>query len=79
MFEDFDKLVETGELVETDDEQMIPKSSYIAHTLINAKIFKSHDRHIDPEACIEIGLKVRLLEDNPEWQDAVLSVHHTFS
>ena len=77
MFEDFDKLVETGELVETDDEQMIPKSSYIAHTLINAKIFKSHDRHIDPEACIEIGLKVRLLEDNPDLQDAVLSVHHT--
>ena len=52
------------------------KSSHIARVLINAEIFKSHDRHIRPEDCLRIGLKIRLLEDEPDLQDAVLSVHH---
>lgn len=74
MFEDDDEEIETVD--EEGNEIVITKSTYIAKTLINAKIFKSHDRHIDPEACIEMGLKIRLLEDEPDLQDAVLSVHH---
>lgn len=37
---------------------------------------KSHARHISMKKCQEIGLKVVPLENNPELQDAVLSVHH---
>jgi len=52
------------------------KSAHIARILVNAQIFKSHDRHIRPEDCIQIGLKILLLEDDSGLQDAVLSVHH---
>ena len=57
-------------------EYMMRKSDHIAKVLINAERFKSHDRHLDPEYCKQMGLKIRLLEDNPILQDAVLSVHH---
>jgi hypothetical protein len=38
---------------------------------------KSHARHIGIKRCEEIGLKVSALEDDPDLQDAVLSVHHS--
>lgn len=63
---------------ENGNQIMTTKSSHIARTLTNAKIFKSHDRHLNPEDCQVIGLKIRFLEDNPELQDAVLSVHHAY-
>ena len=71
MFKDDDEIITT-----LDDGTEIPKSTFVAGTLVNAKIFKSHARHIDPYGCREIGLKVKLLEDDPELQDAVLSAHH---
>lgn len=37
---------------------------------------KSHARHLSAEKCKQIGLKVSFLEDNPDLQEAVLSVHH---
>ena len=55
---------------------MITRSSHIASILVNPKIFKSHDRHIRPEDCIQMGLNIRYLEHEPDLQDAVLSVHH---
>ena len=61
---------------EKGNQITVPKSSHIASTLINAGIFKSHDRHIAPADCIEIGLKICLLEDDSDLQDAVLSIHH---
>lgn len=71
MFEDDDEVVMTLE-----DGTDVHKSTFIANTLINADKFKSHARHIAPNECQDIGLKVRLLEDEPKLQDAVLSVHH---
>jgi len=38
----------------------------------------SHSRHLPPERCREIGLKISMLEDNQELQEAVLTVHHAF-
>ena len=38
----------------------------------------SHSRHLSPERCKEIGLKISMLEDNQELQNAVLTVHHAF-
>ena len=37
---------------------------------------KSHARHLPPNRCKEMGLKIITLEDDQELQDAVLSVHH---
>ena len=82
MFEGEDDLPaidENGNVIvdENGNQILITKSSNIADILINPEIFKSHDRHIRPEDCIKIGLKIRFLEDEPKLQDAVLSIHHT--
>ena len=64
-------------VIDVNGNPIIVKRSYfIARTLINADIFKSHDRHIRPDDCIRIGLKVHFLEEDPNLQDAVLSIHH---
>jgi hypothetical protein len=36
----------------------------------------SHSRHITPDKCIDIDLKIEMLEDDPDLQEAVLTVHH---
>ena len=83
MFEGADEAIkvtdENGNVVtdENGNPVMTTRSTYIAHILIDAQIFKSHDRHIRPEDAIQIGLKVRILEEEPELQDAILSIHHT--
>jgi hypothetical protein len=38
---------------------------------------QTHDRHIPIDKCQELGLIVTALEDNQEFQDAILSFHHT--
>lgn len=37
---------------------------------------KMHDRHISAELARDAGLSVSLIEDDPELQDAVMSIHH---
>ena len=82
MFENEDHSVmltdENGNAIidENGNQITATKSSRIASILINAGIFKSHDRHIRPADCMKIGLKICLLEDDPDLQDAVLSLHH---
>ena len=61
---------------EKGNKIMTTKSAHVAHVLTSADIFKSHDRHIRPEDCAQIGLEIRLLEEDSDLQDAVLSVHH---
>ena len=39
---------------------------------------KSHGRHINAQRCEEIGLKIELMENTPELQDAILSLHHAY-
>lgn len=39
---------------------------------------KAHGRHFDIEFCKTIGLKIVPLENDPNLQDLVLSVHHIF-
>jgi len=45
--------------------------------LADHALTKSHARHISYSKAKEIGLKVSLLEDEPNLQEAVLSVHHS--
>lgn len=36
----------------------------------------SHDRHISAEKAIDLGIKIEKLEDDPDLQERVLTVHH---
>jgi hypothetical protein len=39
---------------------------------------KTHDRHIDFDACENIGLKVKAIEKDQALQDLLLTVHHCY-
>jgi hypothetical protein len=39
---------------------------------------KGHDRHFHYQDCIGFGLKIEMLEEDPELQDLVLTIHHCF-
>jgi len=39
---------------------------------------KSHDRHIHIDECRQMGLKIISLEDDPDFQDLVLTIHHCY-
>jgi hypothetical protein len=54
------------------------KSDAIVEALSDADVHKSHDRHIPMAKCQELGLRIRVLEDDGELQDLVLTVHHCY-
>jgi Periplasmic serine proteases (ClpP class) len=54
------------------------KIKHIVETLNEHDESKLHGRHFMVDTCEKIGLKIERLEDNQEFQDAVLSVHHSF-
>jgi len=60
-------------LEDPDAEQ---KADKVISELGDHALTKSHARHISIRKAKEIGLKVKALEDDHEFQDAVLSVHH---
>ena len=72
------KWLSTGMFGDMDETDAINVSNKIVETLKNYEEFKSHNRHLSPEFCKDLGLKVSFLEDegNETLQDAVLSVHH---
>lgn len=51
--------------------------SEIMTELADHTVSKSHGRHIPMKKCIDIGLKIEKLEEDPKLQDLVLSVHHS--
>lgn len=64
----------SGMLSEQDEAEAIADS--IVAELADHALTKSHARHISYEKANDIGLKASLLEDHPDLQEAVLSVHH---
>ena len=54
------------------------KAKSIVRSLSNYTNNKSHSRHIHFDECKRIGLEVALLEDDPELQDIMLTVHHCY-
>jgi len=50
----------------------------IIKELTSHSITLSHSRHLSDEKCKELGLVVESLEDNQDFQDAILTIHHTF-
>jgi ClpP class serine protease len=64
----------TGMLKETDEQEKVAER--IIKELGDHALTKSHARHLSASKCKEIGLKIEMLEESQELQDAVLTVHH---
>jgi hypothetical protein len=60
------------------DPEADTKANRIVQMLSDADEHKAHERHIPAAKCIEMGLRVRMLEDDNELQDLVLTVHHCY-
>jgi hypothetical protein len=54
------------------------KAERIVQALGDTDAHKAHERHIPFNKCKEMGLKVRMLEEDNELQDLVLTSHHCF-
>lgn len=61
-----------------DDPQALVKADNIVQALNDHAGTKTHSRHLHMDDAIGFGLKVSKLEDDPELQDLVLTVHHAF-
>ncbi len=59
-----------------DEQKPQRKINRILKELGDHALTKSHSRHLPIERCREMGLRVRELETEQEFQDAVLSLHH---
>lgn len=59
-----------------NDATMEPLINSIASYLSDHDNFKSHGRHISREKAQKIGLKIKKLEEDQNFQDLVLSVFH---
>ena len=59
-----------------DDPEKDEKIEVIIEELASHALTLSHDRHLSADILKNLGLKIILLEDDPDFQDKVLSVHH---
>jgi membrane-bound ClpP family serine protease len=59
------------------DPKAEEKASRIVGELSSHSLTLAHNRHYSPHAVRELGLRVELLEDEGELQEAVLTVHHS--
>ena len=60
-----------------DPEAQI-KAGKIVEALSDTDQHKAHERHISATQCMEIGLRVKMLEEDNQLQDLVLTIHHCF-
>ncbi|KIF60757.1 serine protease [Pseudomonas fluorescens] len=60
------------------DQDAMTKAENIVLALNDHAGTKTHSRHLHIEDAMNIGLKVVQLEDDPELQDLVLTVHHSY-
>jgi hypothetical protein len=60
------------------DPEAQTKADRIVEALSDTDRHKAHERHIPASKCIEMGLRVKMLEEDNALQDLVLSIHHCF-
>jgi len=60
------------------DKDAHKKAHEITRKLSSFEDNKTHSRHIHIDECKEIGLKVIEIENDPELQDLILTVHHSY-
>ncbi len=61
-----------------DRKKGLIKANKIVKQLTDYTGNKTHNRHIHFDELRQMGLKVELLEDTPDLQDLVLTVHHCY-
>lgn len=54
------------------------KAKKVTKALLDYNTNRTHNRHFHLEDCRKIGLDVDRIEDDPELQDLVLTVHHSY-
>lgn len=60
------------------DAKANEKAKEIVTQLTNRQDMRTHSRHIPAERCQKIGLNIKMLEDDNDLQDIVLTVHHAY-
>lgn len=60
------------------DDNPHDKAQKIVEALNNHSDTKTHSRHIHAPEAISFGLKVKMLEEDQDLQDLVLTIHHSF-
>lgn len=63
--------------LEADEKSRSKIVDNIITELQNHSINKTHSRHLNIQKCIDIGLKIRRIEDDNTLQDLILSIHHS--
>lgn len=48
----------------------------VVNELADHALTLSHERHISADKAVELGIKVEMLEDDPQLQECVLTIHH---
>lgn len=61
-----------------DGQQALPIVDQIVLALNDHAGTKTHSRHLHIDDALGFGLKVEKLEDDPDFQDLVLTVHHAY-
>lgn len=56
----------------------VEKIKHITEKLNEHDNSKNHGRHLNIDFCKSIGLNVKAMEDDPQLQEAILSLHHAF-
>lgn len=69
--------LDNGDMFKDDPDKDKKIKAIIAY-LNNNSDTKIHSRHISNEKAKELGLKISNLEDDDNFQDAVLSIHHCY-
>jgi hypothetical protein len=54
------------------------RSETISEKLSDLSENKSHEKRFYFQDCIDMGLSIEMLEENEEFQDLVLTIHHCF-
>jgi hypothetical protein len=69
-----------GMLKDVPDPERSETLLNVVKRLTDLTYNKGHNRHIHYQECLELGLKVKMLEDQTDrtFQDLVLTVHHCF-
>ena len=60
------------------DSKAKQKAKRIVDRLSDYSSNKAHDRHIHADECLQMGLKVEMIETDQVLQDLVLTVHHCY-
>lgn len=60
-----------------NDSNSGAKADSIIQELGDHALTKSHSRHLSAKRCMEMGLTIKMMEDDNVFQDLILSVHHS--